>query len=406
MRKVIYLALFILVFRLGQYYFLPFKPQFRAGDRVRINSCLDTEPRQYRRRQAFTLAGVQIIAPTEPRYSFGDCLEIVGTVQPVEKRGRKIWRVEADEISKKDADYYWRVKKLAKAVQERAVAVYRRWLPEPEASLVAGIVLGAKSKLPTDFFESLKITGTLHIVVASGYNLTVISRRPVEGAAWLVGRKLGLVAGWLAIWGYALISGGEPPVVRAAIIISLVYLAQFLGRQFSVWRGFFLAVWLMLSVQPELLTSISFQLSVAAMVGLLLFENKWERLRKIPLIGKDMVDSLSVQLLVAPVIAYHFGQISWMAPVINGLVLSLVPKIMIFGLVGLIGIITPILAVPFLYLLYPLAWLFVAVVKTLGKLPWLNIPLPLSLVGLLIYFLVLFLVLKVMSKKKAVRNNN
>jgi len=389
---VVYLFLFVLFFRLSQEHILPSKSSLKNGDRIIIRSCLDSQPKLRFGKQTFYLAKVKIVAPSEPAYSFGDCLQVEGEVSSSQfwgsrSQGRTIFYLEDPEIKE------WKKVPLTKSLfvslekfglwlQEKAVRIYRCWLPEPEASLISGIVLGAKSALPRDFYEKLKITGTLHIVVASGYNLTVISRKPVGGLAWFVGRKMALVFGWLMIWGYVLVSGGEPPIIRAAIIISLVYLAQFLGKKFDVWRAFWLAIWLMLVIQPGLLTSISFQLSVAAMAGILifspeskfgLFRDKLQRLRKIPFVGKELTESLSAQLMVLPIIAYHFGEISWAAPLINMFVLPLVPYLMLLGLLGLIGLLWLPLAIPFLYLSYPLTWFFVKFINWTGRWSWLSL---------------------------------
>jgi ComEC/Rec2-related protein len=397
-----YLWFFPLLFLLIRLFLFLNRPSSKLsqGDRIIIRSCLDSQPRARFGQQYFWLAGVKIISRQPPTYSFGDCLRVEGVVRPGQSRRGRVFYLENPKIGawKKpplNKAVWLQLQKLGRWLQDRAVVVYRNWLPEPEASLVSGIVLGAKSKLPRGFYEKLRLTGTLHIVVASGYNLTVISRKPVGAAAWFVGRRLALVFGWLVVWLYVLVSGGEPPVVRAAIIISLIYLAQFLGKKFDVWRAFWLAIWLMLLVNPKLLTSISFQLSIAAMAGLLLFDKKWQGLRKIPFVGKDLAESLSAQLMVLPIIAYHFGQVSWAAPLINMFVLPLVPRLMEFGLFALLGLFWSWLAVPFLYLTYPLAWFFTWFIEQTGRHSWLTVSFRFTWWMVAAYYLVLWLIWKI-----------
>ncbi len=392
-KKILYLLFFVLFFRLSQEYLFSKTSKINSGDRVVISSCLERQPKEERGKQVFYLSGIRIAAGQDPAFSFGDCLRVEGEVSSYDYQQKEYLYIDNPEIEKIKrkpvSGLLFSLQKIGINIQDKAVSVFTRWLPEPQGGLISGIVLGAKSRLPKDFYEKLRTTGTLHIIVASGYNLTVISQRPVEGMAWIMGRKLALGFGWLMVWGYALISGGEPPVVRAAIIISIVYLAQFIGRKFAIWRAFLLSVWLMLVVSPELLLSISFQLSVAAMFGLLVFKDKWEGLRKVPLVGRDLSDSLSAQLMVLPVIAYHFGQLSWAAPVINMIVLPLVPRMMLFGLFSLVGLVWLPLAIPFLYLAYPLCWFFVWFINLTGKLSWLNFSVSFPWWAVLVYYLVL-----------------
>jgi len=388
----------ILFFRLIHHFFSSSLP-LRPGSRVLIRSCLDSQPRLRFGRQIFYLAGVKVITSSSSPYHFGDCLIVEGTLTSSRREGRGTFLLKDPLIERWSSMPFWpgikwRLKRLAFAGQQKVVFLYRRWLPEPAASLMAGIVLGVKSQLPADFFQQLRTSGTLHIVVASGYNLTVISRRPIETLAWLTGRRRALIVGWLMVWSYVLLTGAEPPVVRAAIIISLIYLAQFWGRKFAVWRAFWTAIWLMLFCQPELLKSLSFQLSVAAMAGLLLFENCWPRLRRLPWVGKELADSLSAQLMVLPLIAHHFGEVSWAAPLVNMFVLPLIPRLMMFGLPALGGLFFSWLALSFLYLSYPLLWWVVKVITTAGRYPWLSLSFPLEWWGVGIYYFLLFLFLR------------
>jgi len=361
---------------------------------VVINSCLDVQPKVDRGSQTFYLSSLKVKTDTETFYNFGDCLRVEGEVNAYTYNQKEYLYLENPEIiyqeKKPVSELFFRIKTTAKVLQKKAGLVFSSWLPEPEAGLVSGIVLGAKSKLSNDFYEKLKTTGTLHIVVASGYNLTVISQQPVDKLAWILGRRLALGVGGLIVWGYVLISGGEPPVVRAAIIISLVYLAQFLGRKFAIWRALAVSVWLMLVISPGLLTSISFQLSIGAMLGLVMFKDNLQGLRKIPLVGKELAESLSAQLMVLPIIGFHFGQVSWAAPLVNMFVLPFIPTIMTFGLLALSGLIWLPLAVPFLYLIYPLCWFFVWFISQAGKLPWLNFSFSFPWWLVLIYYLGLF----------------
>ncbi len=392
MKKVlVYFLLFLLVFRLSQGYFSSSQAGFQKGDEAVIRACLEEQPRLRGNTQSFVLGEVRVNTPHPDQFNFGDCLEVRGKLDSYEKYGKEFFYLEEPEISSWQPGAGKRglesLKSFGFWVQNEVKRIYDRYLPEPVSSLLSGIVLGAKSKLPGDFYQKLQKTGTLHIVVASGYNLTVISQIPVDFLAWFIGRKAALLFGGGLVWLYVLIAGGQPPVVRAGIIITLVYLSQFLGKKFSVWRAFWLTIWLMLIISPSLLTSISFQLSVAAMFGMLYFEDKWDRLSEIRWVGSSLAESLSAQIMVLPIIGYHFGTVSWASPLINMFILPLIPLFMFLGLFSLGGIIAPILGIPFLFLAYPLGWLMVETINAFGKLPFLEFSFSFPWWLVLVYYL-------------------
>ncbi len=259
-------------------------------------------------------------------------------------------------------------------LRQEIAEVFRFSLFEPEASLLVGTVLGIKEKMPFDFYEALRRTGTLHIVVVSGFNISLISGRLLDWLAPYVGRKKALVLAFLMIWFYVSIVGFSPPVVRAAIMASFVYLSQFLGKVFNAWRALIVSALIMILINPNLVVDISFQLSFSAMAGLILFKDSLKRLEKLPLIGLDLAESFSAQLLVWPIIAYHFGRISWLAPLINIFVLWTVPKITAFGVLGgILGMAVPLLALPLIWLSYPLLFYFVEAIYLFNRLPFLEI---------------------------------
>jgi len=366
MREKVFWGSLIFIF-LWRFLTFPF-PQKFVGKTVVVRGCFWNSPGEKRQ---FSFRGFWI-RPLRPlEIALGDCLVVKG--KATVKEG-KVW-LENPKIvfRERKRSFLLELKDFALWCQARAGAIFQKFLPEPEASLLAGIVLGKKSSLPRELFEALKNTGSLHIVVASGYNLTVISRWPVEFLAWFVGRKLALLLGGVLVWFYSLVAGGEPPVIRAAIMISLVYLAQALGEKLNPWRGWVFAGWLMLLVNPLLLFNISFQLSMAAMGGILFFEKKLERLRKIPLVGKELADSLAAQLAVFPLLGWHFGRVSWAAPLINMIILPLVPTLMSLGIAALGGLVFPWLGLPFLWLAYPFAWIIVQIVSHFGQFSWLTV---------------------------------
>lgn len=165
----------------------------------------------------------------------------------------------------------------ARYLRERLVAVGQRLLPEPEAGLVLGVVLGYKASLASYFYKQLINSGTIHIVVASGYNVMVVGSFALALFLLLFKRWLATVFSILFMILYAVLAGGEPPVIRAAIMGSVGLTGLVLGRQSRVIWTLFLTLFVMLVYDPILIESISFQLSAAAAFGIFWLKPRMER---------------------------------------------------------------------------------------------------------------------------------
>jgi competence protein ComEC len=224
------------------------------------------------------------------------------------------------------------------AIRENTVNVYRRFLPEPESSLVAGIILGYKNDIGQEMYDLMVKSGTIHIAVASGYNIMLVGGTVLSVCFWFVKRKWASVAAVLAMIFYALEAGGEPPVIRAVIMAGAVFWAAVVGRKAITWWVLLVTGWLMVLVEPLLLINISFQLSVSASAGLMIVEpwiskklrSSHEKLVDV-LSGSGFMTSVSTMIMTAPIIWWHFGRLSWIGVVSNSLILPLVPVLMITG---------------------------------------------------------------------------
>lgn len=211
-------------------------------------------------------------------------------------------------------------------------------LPEPQASLLSGMLLGVKKNLPKDFNQALVNTSTIHIVVVSGENLSLVAGFIMFLVPFL-GRKKTIGLALLVIILYSAMTGFQVPVIRAALMVGLSFLAQLLGRDRDGPWVLSLTGALMLLFNPNWLFSISFQLSFLATFGVIVVAPELvKRLRALPgVIRQDLGVSLSAQILTMPIIAFNFHQISLVGILANMLVLWTVSLIMIFGALALVG---------------------------------------------------------------------
>ncbi len=246
-----------------------------------------------------------------------------------------------------------------------------QFLPSPQAELLSGILLGQNKNLPSNLKLALRDTSTLHIVVASGQNLSMAGGFFLA-LSGLIKKRNAVFLTLLAVFFYTLLTGFQIPIIRAAIMFTLASLAQLFGRQRDgVWILIITAS-LMLLINPAWILEISFQLSVLATFGVVSAAPILLRfLNKIPIIGQDLAVSLGAQAMVAPIIAQNFHQFSLVGLLTNILILWTIPFIMIGGVVMLLaGIISAGLGNLAGLLVSTLLTYFVYIVSFFASLPF------------------------------------
>lgn len=349
MRKLVWIGLVVLfIFR-----YFSTQPDYVDGDRIRISQRITTEPVNYETAQYFKLAGLKIYLPKYPEVGYGDFIVIEGTVDNGTLKSLKLVQVVESK------HFLYRLRK-------KIVSFYRRSLPEPHSSLIAGVTLGSKASIPRSFWENLKSSGTAHVVVASGMNVTLVAGFLVNALVLVFPRQKAIWLAMIGVWIYALISGFDAPIVRAAVMGSVGFSAVGLGRVNVAWRALFLSAAMMLIFKPGWIGDLGFILSFLATASLMLFESKIVRLvRFVPSMFREgLSTSLAAQIFVAPVIYATFGQFNLLSPIINGLVLWVIAPMTIVGmLAGIIGVIWFDLGRLILFLTYPLTSWFVGVVN-------------------------------------------
>lgn len=228
--------------------------------------------------------------------------------------------------------------------REFLVSRFRKFVPDPESGLLSGIVLGYKNDIGRKFYEEMIGSGTVHIVVASGYNILLVGSTVLSMSFWFWRRSQAIYAAILFMIFYALLSGGDPPVVRAVWMASFLYIGQAIGRgNISYWI-LILTAWVMIMIEPSLITSASFQLSVAASYGLLTVD-PWLSSRIKKSYGSSLADFLgktsvlttfSTMIVTMPIIWWHFGRMSVIGILSNSLILPFVPIVMMLGVGALV----------------------------------------------------------------------
>jgi competence protein ComEC len=223
--------------------------------------------------------------------------------------------------------------------------VYRLW-PDPEASLFSGILLGVETGIPEPVQEAFKETGTSHIIAISGFNIAIISGLFARSFGRILGLYRGAIAALVAISIYTILVGADAAVVRAAIMGGLSLLASLVGRRQYGPLALALTAAGMAFKDPHVLWDVGYQLSFAATLGLVLyadplqgafarFISRWtseDRAKSLAgPVGEFILFTFAAQVTTLPIMAYHFGTVSWVALLANPVILPVQPPIMILG---------------------------------------------------------------------------
>ncbi|MHB8104350.1 MAG: ComEC/Rec2 family competence protein [Dehalococcoidales bacterium] len=297
-------------------------------------------------------------------------------------------------------------------------------LPEPQASLAQGILLGLRGNIPTDLNTDFKRSGTSHLLAISGQNLGIMAGILLAIGLWIFGRKRNLYI-WLAIsviWFYTVITGMNPPVVRGAIMASVFLFAEALGRQRSSMAALTLTAAVMVGISPYVLGDVSFQLSFLAIAGLIfiypvlrdfgrrVITARWGdegfTVSTLNLVIDSMSASLASIIAVWPLIAYYFGIFSLAGPIATFLLTPVLPIIIILGtLTMLVGLVSIAVAHFFGWLVWPFLSFMIAVVTGMGSPTMAALKIDtLSPVFIVVYYAVLILLIWLHSRWRRSRS--
>lgn len=266
-------------------------------------------------------------------------------------------------------------------------------LPEPTAAFLAGLLFGIRSSMPKELLENFNITGLTHIIALSGFNITIIAGALMGWLKYLSARpKFILVV--VAIISFVLLTGASPSVTRAAIMGIIILWAGLSGRLHDVAISLLLAAVVMALFNPKVLVyDIGFQLSFLSTIGIVYLFPILDALmsKRLGWIKEYLGTTLSAIIFVMPVIAYHFGRVSLIAPIANILVLPLIPVTMGLGFAAIaLGLINQVLGT----MVGLLAWvplkISIMITDFLARVPFASIDMQLTHPGWVIaYYIVL-----------------
>ena len=234
-------------------------------------------------------------------------------------------------------------------------------LPEPQGSLMSGILLGNRVKLDKDLIETFRAVGLTHIIAVSGYNLTILTANALSIFWPIMGRKaLWVSAGLIVV--FVIITGAPSSILRAAAMALTVLLAKYLGRPNKAINVLIFAAAILVLFEPKIVFDVGFQLSVGATYGLIRLSPYLNRLlskTKLPVtLQQILAETFAAIILTTPLIIGHFERLSVISPLANVLVLPLIPLAMAIGIIGAALMIVPIIGNTLMLASWPLlSWI-------------------------------------------------
>ncbi len=375
-----FLLVCLLVFVLGGIRFLetipsrsPARIEFYNGQKVVLQGWISAEPEinigdaryivsvdslvDYKKEQSVS-GKVIIKTRLYPQYNYGDEVKISCLLQQPDnfpdsnfnyknylaKAG--VWSVclnpKVSLLGGNKGNFFLKAMFWTKSAIQNQMA--RLW-PEPANSLMAGVLYGSKSGMPKELIDNFTRTGVSHVIAVSGYNVSIIAVM-LNIILIFVGLSRRQSFWFLVslILAFVFFSGATASVVRAGVMAIIILTAQHSGRLSSVGRTLLYAVVIMLLLNPYILIwDVGFQLSFLSTLGLVYlspilesFVLKKIRIKWLMSLLEILVTTFSAIIATLPLILFQFGRLSLVAPLVNVLILWLVPWLMLAGFLSLV----------------------------------------------------------------------
>jgi ComEC/Rec2-related protein len=263
--------IWILVFSLlivRLFFFFKSHLKYPDGTIIKIKGTVSSEPLRYSTSQLVTLSGYKFFLDAFPEIGYRDKIEIIGTVDNGNLKDISLISVTPQTG-------------LLFKFRSEVISFYQRNLPQKDAALVSGMTLGSKKNIGSEFWTQLKSSGTAHVIVASGMNVTLVASFLMNFLVLIFPRRRAILLALIGIWLYALISGFDAPIVRAALMGSIAFSAQELGRVYMAIRSLVISAIILLFINPVWISDPGFILSFVATLSLILFVPKLEKLLKV-----------------------------------------------------------------------------------------------------------------------------
>lgn len=261
--------------------------------------------------------------------------------------------------------------------RDELAAPLLRAIPEPDATIAVGSLLGGKSALPRDVYDAFIRSGTSHLLAVSGFNITLVAGA-LGVALRPLGSRVGAVGVLVTAVAFSLVAGFGASVTRAAVMASAGTVGVLLGRPTAGLNALAAAIVVLLVLSPGAVGDAGFLLSVSATTGLIAGAGPLERRLLGPSwLREQLGATLAASLASLPVIAALFGRVSLVSPLANLVVAPLVPPLMgASGIAMLLGHLWEPLGLPAAWAAFVLARCVRGSAELFASLPGAGLPAP------------------------------
>ena len=215
-------------------------------------------------------------------------------------------------------------------------------IPEPEAGLAAGVLIGLRDRVDRDLAAAFTTAGASHVVAISGWNIAIVASTLAALAGGMRRRRRAILTA-AAIVVYVVFVGPSPSVVRAGVMAGVALLARELGRPGTAAAALGWACAVLLLIDPTYVDDAGFRLSVLATAGILAWGTSLTAHLAGPAPGRPrrwiaeiLGVSFAAQAATTPIVLLDFGRLSLVAPAVNLIVVPLVPPAMATGALALV----------------------------------------------------------------------
>ena len=192
-----------------------------------------------------------------------------------------VLNISGSKVEKAGVDRRNILKSLSISSKKYMQNMYSYYLPRLESVLISGIVLGGDQNIPKGIQKIFRDTGTVHILAVSGMNVGLVGIIcfVILVDIFRLPKKIAVIPSIFMVWFYSLTTGMNPPVVRSALTLTILFIGNILEREGDVLNSLSLAALIILLTSPLSLFSISFQLSFICVLSMILIYPELENFK-------------------------------------------------------------------------------------------------------------------------------
>ncbi|OIP57521.1 MAG: hypothetical protein COX79_02135 [Candidatus Levybacteria bacterium CG_4_10_14_0_2_um_filter_36_16] len=363
---IVFILITVVLFSARIIFFYTTSPNFQKGEDVNFTYTFFSDPTRIPSGYLLKVKNIRIFLPKTQEFSYGETVAIKGKIteqERVSKRDNLLLKelvINNPEVEKIKNNNF--LLSLTSVIRQKVTSIYGKYLGQNESGLLMGIVFGIRQGMDSDLLAAFRTTGVLHVIAASGSNVSLVSGFLLATFLAFMKRRVAILFTLAGIIFYAFLSGLDTSIVRASLMAAFSYGALLFGRQNYSVLALYTTGFIMLFVDPEIIGDIGFQLSFLSTFGILilkpLIDNVLFRNRNF-FLRDDFSTTISAQVMTVPIMFSAFSAYSLISIPVNLFVLWTIPLLMILGgIAAVASLLFSVFAAPFLYLCLPLLLYF------------------------------------------------